>query len=259
MATPKNYGSCSKNYINCRKHPQRSGSVEARVSADFRDYRKTVLADLKTAKEALAAVEGKENVRPGTLKRLQSDVRHQEDLKLAVAGGFSFTAWQEEMREKIAQAKTEKKSTVGLASQLRNITDDREAIFAGIKENVDKEIGFNKIAEAPPLNPFKSAVAKLLVTDGNAFDKSPDSWGDSRGAGNYQAKYHFEDNNCEPAAVENYEEDYEWSEYDTYNNEQHHGVAADVSCRCGEVYKQRFIVEADNLGSLFSRLMNFND
>lgn len=259
MSQPANYGACSKNYINCRKHPQRFGDAKDRANADFRDYRKTVIADLKTAQEALAEAEAKEGTRIGTLKRLQSDVRDKENLKLAVAGGSSFTAWQKEMGEKIAQAKVEKKGVAGLSSQLRNITDDREAILAGIKKNVEKEIGFNKIADAPPLNPFKAAVAKLLVTDGDAYDTGTSSWGDSRGTGDYRAKHHFEDSNCEPAAVENYEEDYEWSQYDTFRDDTHHGVAADVSCKCGEVYKAKFIVEADNLGSLFSRLMNFND
>lgn len=259
MSQPANYGACSKNYINCRKHPQRFGDAQDRTSADFRNYRKTVIADLKIAEQALAEAEAKEGTRPGTLKRLQADVRHNEERKLAVAGGFSFAAWQEEMREKIAQAKAEKKSTAGLASQLRNATDDREAILAGIKKNVDKEMGYAKISSAPPLNPFKAAVAKLLVTDGYPYDASTSTWGDSRGSGNYQAKQHFEDSDCEPAAVENYEEDYQWDEYDTFRNDSHHGVAADISCKCGEVYKAKFIVEADNLGSLFSRLMNFND
>jgi hypothetical protein len=249
----QNYGNCSKNYINCRKHPQREGTLAARVNTDFRDYRKKVAALSKEAHERYEEVQQDETSRKSTVDRLRRAAKSAELNTLAVASDSAYKRWVDSKESEVEDLSKRRKSFKTPLAELNHVTQQRQAILDDIRANVEKEIILNR---AQPLEGFRKDVAKLLIRDGEAFTDDH-SFGDSRGSRDYEANQHFDD--CEPALVRNYEEDYTWNVYDSFTEDQQHGISARISCKCGEVYNTHFVMENYGFNSMLERLMNVND
>jgi len=249
----QNYGNCSKNYINCRKHPQREGTLASRVNADFRDYRKKVTELSQEAKERYQEAQQDETSRKTTVDRLRRAAKSAELNTLAVASESAYQRWVASKESEVEDLSKRRKSFKTPLAELNHVAQQRQEILEGLRANVEKEIILNR---AEPLEGFRKDVAKLLIRDGEAFTEDR-SFGDTRGSRDYEASRHFDD--CEPALVRNYEEDYSWNVYDSFNEDQQHGVSARISCKCGEVYNTRFIMENYGFNSMLERLMNVNN
>lgn len=249
----QNYGNCSKNYINCRKHPQREGTLASRVNADFRDYRKKVTELSQEAKERYQEAQQDETSRKTTVDRLRRAAKSAELNTLAVASESAYQRWVASKESEVEDLSKRRKSFKTPLAELNHVAQQRQGILDGVRANVEKEIILNR---AEPLEGFRKDVAKLLIRDGEAFTEDR-SFGDTRGSRDYEASRHFDD--CEPALVRNYEEDYSWNVYDSFNEDQQHGVSARISCKCGEVYNTRFIMENYGFNSMLERLMNVNN
>ena len=78
------------------------------------------------------------------------------------------------------------------------------------------------------------------------------SWGGP--STDYLAGEHFK--TCGVLAIVDVEEDYSWQTYDSYNNENHSGLGARITCNCGEEVDRRIVVENGTystvLGKMFS-------
>jgi len=249
----QNYGNCSKNYINCRKHPQREGTLASRVNADFRDYRKKVTELSQEAKERYQEAQQDGTSRKTTMDRLRRAAKSAELNTLAVASESAYQRWVASKESEVEDLSKRRKSFKTPLAELNHVAQQRQGILEGLRANVEKEIILNR---AEPLEGFRKDVAKLLIRDGEAFTEDR-SFGDTRGSRDYEASRHFDD--CEPALVRNYEEDYSWNVYDSFNEDQQHGVSARISCKCGEVYNTRFIMENYGFNSMLERLMNVNN
>jgi hypothetical protein len=249
------YGNCSKNYINCRKHPVRTGSADSRVQEDIWAYLEKLENQRKDLKETFVKFDAKDpSVTAGALKKAQKAAQDISDQEIALQSYTFFTDWTKNQERDIAKLKATMKPTTNARKYVNKITQLREDLLADMKSNVEKEIALEKAAQKP-LEGFKLAVANLLVEEGDAYDLNGSAWGDSRGNSDYSARRHIKED-CKPAIIKNYEENYSWQLYNTYNSDDYVGIKADMSCACGQVHNRTFIMENANFQSMLSKLMN---
>lgn len=251
----KAYGNCSKNYINCRKHPERTTSAAARANEDFRTYRATVKKDHAEAVAKLAEAEANPDTKKAALTRLRKEVENQEAEVFATLPKATFERTIKAKSEEMAEyEKAQKMRFRALRNSMSNAHGRRGEILDEIQSNVDHEITLQK---APKLEGFRLAVTKLLVAEGTAYDPEKRMWGTSLGTAIYEANHHFTED-CAPAVVSNYNERFDWNTYDSFTSDDNVGVSADISCACGKYHKTKFVLEQDNFGSMFSRIMNMD-
>jgi predicted transcriptional regulator len=257
MAT-KSYGNCSKNYINCRKHPARTGTATKRVNDDFRAHRAAVAKNLAELKTKVADSAGETGLSKTARAKLVKELAAAEVSTLAAVTESTYSTWHENTKQEVLAAATNKTPNRDLEKTLRLVSEERDTIISEIKQNVDKEMTLQKAAETP-LEGFKLAVTNVLVRDGQAYQQDDSYWGDTRGRVDYEATSHLNDGEgggCKPAMIRNYAENFSWSVYDSFSSEQEHGIAADISCSCGTVFNKRFIIENEGFGSILERIMN---
>jgi len=246
----KAYGNCSKNYIDCRKHPARTTSAAERVNEDFKAYQGKIKEDLAAAQTELKAAELDPTTKKAKLNRLSDVVEKLELDNHALGSQARFNRHVKGEEAKIGNLSGRERLTARHAlDDYRNI---REQTLSDIKRNVDTEI---ELQNLKPLEGFKLAVAKLLIQDGTAVNDGEPDWGSTLGRTNYGATEHLR-NDCEPVAISDYEDTFTWSTYDSFNSSDSIGTRARISCKCGEVHKQNFVIESNEVGSMFSRLMN---
>jgi hypothetical protein len=249
------YGNCSKNYINCRKHPVRTGSADSRVQEDVKAYLKKLENQRDDLREIFAKADAKDpSVTAGALKKADKAAQEISDQEIALQSHTFFTDWTKKQEREMTKLKASMKPTTNARKYVNKITQLREDLLTDMKSNVEKEIALEKAAQKP-LEGFKLAVANLLVEEGDAYDTSGSTWGDSRGRSDYTARSHIQED-CKPAIIKNYEENYSWNLYDTYNSQDYVGIKADMSCACGQVHNRTFIMENASFQSMMSKLMN---
>lgn len=245
----KAYGNCSKNYIDCRKHPTRTGTATERVNEDYAAYRVTVAGKLAEAETALKTAVSEPKITKAKMTRLQNVVDEQKAEQVSVFPPVKFDKYVKDEEARIEKLPGKALSETRALNKVKAL---RVQNMDNIKENVEKEM---KLQTAEPLEGFKLAVAKLLIQDGSAHDDESGGWGSSLGRSNYGAEKHMKDD-CEPAAISDYEDNYTWNDYDTFSSRDSIGTRARISCKCGQVYKQNFIIDNSDVGSMFARLMN---
>lgn len=249
------YGKCSKNYIDCRKHPVRTASAVTRVNEDFRATRQ---AAEKMRDEALTKyAEAKQNPESSknTLGRLQKEAVNARNHVLAMQTETRYASWLDKQNDEIRAGVSAKKNISEQQRTLNRISLDREHTIQAIRNNVEKEIVLNKAAERP-LDGFKLAITGVLVKYGSAFDNG-NGWTDTRGVHNNGAEKHLKEK-CSPAMITDYQESYQWvTSDDQYGGEETgHGICANISCKCGEVYDQLYVLENTGFTSIVELIMN---
>lgn len=249
------YGKCSKNFIDCRKHPVRTTPAAKRVNEDFRNAR--LIAE-KSRDEALAKfIEAQHDPESSknALGRLQKQAVLTSNHVLAMQTEGRYAEWLEKQNNEIRAGVAGKKNVSEQQRTLNHISLDRENVINSIKDNVEKEIVLNKATERP-LEGFKLAITGVLVKYGSAFD-SGNGWDDTRGVHNNAAEKHLKEQ-CSPAIITDYQEDYQWVTRDGQWNDENtgHGICANISCKCGEVYDQRYVLENSGFTSIVELIMN---
>lgn len=114
-------------------------------------------------------------------------------------------------------------------------------------------------SDAQQMNSYQNALSKVLVDNGDFFKPKAfmagqgpyASWGDTRGTSDYQAQSHFKE--CGVAGVNDLEEDASWELYDTFDNEDHVGIKAEISCNCQKCFKSQVFMEG-SAGDLLKKL-----
>lgn len=87
---------------------------------------------------------------------------------------------------------------------------------------------------------FRETVAQMIAENGQAFDESIETWGDSRGQRDVNAEKHMKF--CSPERMTGYEEDYVWVISDEGGRGKNTGVRAFITCKCEAVDHVSFIV-----------------
>lgn len=236
---------CSKNYVNCRKHPARTSSTEARVREDHRVALQAATAEYKEAKKKVDDL-------PETASKYLKD-KTKRAMKIAEYNQLSAQSDQNITRMKTSARWSDgsKMST----QEYNRVAQMHQKLKADIRLAVERE---DYYAKERTMNPFQQAVTSVLIEEGDFYQPTyPDeerSWGDTRGSGDYYAKEHFQE--CGVKGVNSYTEDASWSTYDSINSESQVGVKAELSCNCGEKYKSRVYLNALDPGTLISKIMN---
>lgn len=237
MVTRKVPTKCSKNFINCRQHPPRTG-VDKNVR--FKDDFKAEYIARKDAfwagKEELAAVEGDSAAKNNKRKAQLRELERQFIISKPATSFNSMDSWSDG-----------KKMT---ARDKGELARSREQFTDTLKTNIEKE---DYYARDKKLNAFQEVMSELIVEEGNFVNKDTPSWGDTRGSSDYGAKKHFEE--CGVYAIDEYEENATWRTYDSFNSEDEVGIRAVISCKCGDRYKSEAYLESRDVGSLMSRLL----
>jgi len=118
------------------------------------------------------------------------------------------------------------------------------------KRKADYQEILTKVSEAPR-NPYSEMLSQLLVKEGKIFKGENDFGGPST---DYEAIKHF--NECGTLALLNVEENFTWSTFDSYNSEEHKGLAGQITCKCGKEVNRRIVDTngdfSTTLGKIFS-------
>lgn len=236
MVTSRVPVKCSKNFINCRKHPARNNiDPTVRFKNDFKAEYIARKESYYKGQEELAPVEGDSAAKNNKRKK---QLRELESAFIVSKPAASFNSVNEWADGKKITAR--EKGMLNTARQ--GLSDD-------LKTNIEKE---DYYARNKTLNDFQQAMAELIVDEGRFSSKTP-SWGDTRGSVDYGAREHFE--KCGVYSIDEYEENATWSTYDSFNSEDEVGVYAVMSCKCGDRYKSEVYLESRDVGSLMSRLL----
>lgn len=236
---------CSKNYVNCRKHPARTGSAETRIKEDHKVALQTATAEYKEAKKKVDEL-------PEDATKYLKD-KTKRELKIADYNQLSAQSDQSITRMKNSARWSDgtKMSTL----EYNRIAQMHQKLKEDIRIAVERE---DYYAKERTMNPFQQAVTSVLIEEGEFYQPKHEdrerSWGDSRGSGDYQASDHFKE--CGVKGVNSYTENASWSTYDSFNSESQVGVEAELSCNCGEKYKSRVYLKALDPGALISKIMN---
>lgn len=231
---------CSKNYVDCRKHPARSENPKVRFQEDFVYVRKNVNQNFIDSKKALDTIDDSSS----QYKKDQFKLRYKqaEKSKLATQTEAAFNRF-------LANPVWSDGSKIS-PSDLKHIKNKRFALIHNINLSIEREDHYSKTVT---LNSFQQAVASILVNDGRFSKGETSVWGDDRGLEDYQAKEHFKQ--CGVRSVNNYDESASWDLYDTFSRDNHVGIKAELSCHCGEFFKSTVYLD-ENAGSLLGKLMN---
>lgn len=236
---------CSKNYINCRKHPARTSSVETRVKEDHKVALQTATAEYKEAKQKV------DNLTAESTAYLKNKTKRE--LRLA---DYNKIAAQSD--QSLTQLKTSPRWSDGskMSTQEYNrIVQLHQKLKSDIRLGVERE---DYYAQERTMNPFQQAVTSVLIEEGDFYQATheggEEGWGDTRGTSDYFAKEHFQE--CGVKGVNSYTENATWSMYDSFSSESKVGVKAEISCNCGDKYKSRVYLEAVDPGTLISKIMN---
>lgn len=231
----------------------RTTSVSKRVNDDFRAYRAAV------KKESVALTEQLQSVRRSqasvsTIKRLRQKIRRNNMLLLATLPENQYQEWQEHEEAAVLALSVKEQPYITRENAFLEVMQTRNLTISAIKENVDKEIRLNRAHERP-LEGFKKATAQLIINEGVAFNTESFNREDTRGVQNLTAASHIKEN-CSPAIITDYQENYTWQSTAEYQDITESGTAARISCACGEVYDQFFTLEDNGYSSMLERLMN---
>lgn len=240
MATVK----CSKNYVNCRKHPARIGNPADLYKENWKAKKDSVTAVLKEAKETVDnlpenATVSRKNATKSLLKNIEI-----ENFALLPQATFDRAIQNPELTFMNGRKVT--------YTEKRYIKNKREAFVKEIKHDLEREQYYRQVQDKE-MNVFQTAVAGLLVSKGDFYNKDVNSWGDTRGTSDYSAKEHFE--KCGVKGVNNYNEHSSWSTYDSFSSDEEVGIEAQLSCNCGEKYKSTVFYSAHS-NSIINELMN---
>ncbi len=240
MATVK----CSKNYVNCRKHPARIGKPAELYKENWKAKKDSVTEALKEAKQTVDnlpenATVSRKNGTKALLKAIE-----MENFALLPQATFDRVMEDPELKFTSGRKVT--------ATEKQYIKNKREAFSKEIKNDLEREQYYRQVQDKE-LNAFQTAVAGLLVSKGDFYNKDEHAWGDSRGTSDYSAKEHFE--KCGVKGVNNYDEHSSWSTYDSFSSDTEVGIEAQLSCNCGEKYKSTVFYSAHS-NSIINELMN---
>jgi len=236
-------GKCSKNYINCRRHPVRTLPEAQRVQEDTKYARGNAKGERTLAEQALAKAVFE--------KRSATVIKNYEN-KLAEAE-MNYQALQSDMMfKRWADTNLPDESDAAKLKRVQKATIQRFVMNEAITKNVQKEMA---LQNAEPLDSFKSSIASLMVDEGEIFQPNSSAWGESRGNSWYAAETHLR-TECHVALIQNYDEHASWGQYDTFSSTDYVGVKADLSCACGKVYQAPTYLPSSSMGSIISRLMN---
>lgn len=227
---------CSKNYINCRKHPARTGvPVKDRIKQDFRALNATGKEEFNNSKGDLVPVDEDSDYK--NKKR----VKQLRDLETVVIISKSDLLFRETSLWDDGVEITSREKA--------DLVVKRSNLFKELEMNAEKE---DYYASEKSLNAFQEAMSSLLVDEGTFIDENSRSWGDDRGSHIYPSQ-HF--NDCGVAGINEYDEFASWHTYDSFSSEDTVGVRAELSCNCGEYFKQPVYSEPATMGNMISRLM----
>lgn len=253
------YGNCSKNYIDCRKHPNRTTSARTRYIQDWQDFQETVKNDHAAIETKIAEAEANPKSRRNTVARLEEKLKKHESEVIAVLPETAYNRWLDEQNKEIDRinAMPGQRSQSLFEGKVREIKLYREAFKRDITENIRVEME-STADEYPPvpepsIDPFKARVMSVLANDGEAFTPNDSNWGDSRGQRNYEAENHIS-SFCAPGKIENYNEDYTFNLYDTYSNNDYQGISADIDCQCGKFKNVTYVMKG-NMSTIFNKIM----
>ena len=100
---------------------------------------------------------------------------------------------------------------------------------------------------------FRKAISTAIALNGTAHDPKRDSWGDTRGVRLPDAEEHMK--TCKVKSMKGYTEEFNWSIYDSMNNDSRIAVKADITCECGTVENVQFLCADATLGTIMSWLL----
>ncbi len=234
---------CSKNYVNCRKHPARAGTISDKMHADLTFTRKNSREEYKTAKQAVDALP--EDASTYVKNKARRELKIADINKLATSSKQQLDALRREPKWSDGSKMS--------AGDFTNVFNTHERLMRELQTNAEKETYYS---EDRKMDAFQEAVTKVMIDEGNFYYPADgsSSWGDTRGTSDYHAEEHFKE--CGVKGVNSYDESASWSVYDSFHSDETVGVKAELSCNCGEKFKTRVYMEQMDPGKLISKIMN---
>jgi hypothetical protein len=235
---------CSKNYVNCRKHPARTGDSNQKFKEDYKIAQISAHEDYFSAKQAVEAIT--EDTSTYQKNKLKQELKNTEKVNLALINEAAF----KRLEANPVWADGKKMSPQDYAE----IKKHRETIKEQVRTNIEREEYY---AKDITMNSFQEAVTKVLIDEGEFFDTKVDSWGDSRGSHDYEAGEHFKE--CGVKGVNSYDEEASWALYDSFSRDDTVGVKAELSCNCGDCYKKTVFMQNVSVSNMISKIMNYSN
>lgn len=246
---------CSKNFIDCRKHPnngfvptveqlteQKIKERESALTEQFKIVSKTyndAKADpessntkVRNASIELRNVRAQYNTTTTGIKQLE-----QELSALNEAGAKTDDIYQKE--SELRQARKRK-----IAVEQEIATKTLEA---------QEFIELKKHSEDNPMTNYQRDLSSLLKQEAR-IHTSEHEWGGP--STDYLATQHFKQ--CGIMAMENVEDNYSWELYDTINSETRYGIKANVTCHCGNEFRRVAVIESQDFSSLLNKMFALN-
>lgn len=97
-----------------------------------------------------------------------------------------------------------------------------------------------------------TTVSEAVVELGDAYDAG--RYSDEFGMWDNEAELHFQ-TSCRIYDMEDFVEDFEWTETGYGQNVHHKGIRTLITCDCGKVNRKIFFVEDHTLSTLLIRWM----
>lgn len=238
---------CSKNYINCRKHPPRVDmSPSERTKKDFAASHTEAVSVFKTAEKELKTVEPSDS--DFKRKKIIDQTKQAEIMVLATLPQNNY----DELTNKTKNPIWSFDGTKIMHKDLLAIASARKNKLETIKTNVEKE---DYYSTPPQLSNFDAFISDFLAKRGEFHDPTQNSWGDTRGTIlPYDVNKHFQE--CGVQGLDDYQEDASWDIYDSYNENNYSGLSAKLSCKCGEYFKKPVYIEPSSFGDLMKDVFN---
>lgn len=231
---------CSKNYVNCRKHPARVGDFRSLYEEDRVTAHKEFVKEWEQLNTELSN-ETKETLGAKVWNEKQRELKSLEMCRVALLPAAGY--------QKFLDTPTHF-SDGTLMNNKPHVRYLRDKFKEELKKRIEREQFYGN--HPKPLTNFQEAVAGLLVRKGDFYTDN-NSWGDTRGDRLYGAREHFE--KCKVVAVNDYSENSDWAVYDSFKSDKQVGISARVSCACGEQFKTLVFYET-NGKSIIVELMN---
>lgn len=225
---------CSKNYIDCRRHPE--SGLASEMLAKVRVFRENseALTLYKEAYESSPAT--------GTKKKLPPAVEEARDTYYATLPDDRFA--------NLMKQRTGIDGHKLTLQEFHKVSDERASLISEEKRKVEKQRFYDSPSN---MDDFKTRIAGIIIEDGDFYHRSDYSWGDSRGKRDSTAKSHFQE--CGTYGINDYSENASWREYDTFSDTDTVGISAELSCNCGEKYKTQVYMPAMGFSDIVRRLL----